>query len=82
MDIAVGVMAAVHLARLIYEIEQGLAQQGQDLVLSPVVTKPASRRRWVTGRLRPVFFAIDRVREGGKLGHDCRDAVAAGLALR
>ena len=71
-------MVSVHLARLIDKVEQGLAQQPDDLAFFPVVPETVSRGHWLTGLLRPVFLAIDRIRESGKLGHDWRDAIAFG----
>ena len=62
LDRAVGMMAAVHLPRLIDKIQQRLAQQGHNLVFLPIVAQAASRGQGLTGRLRPVFFAIDRIR--------------------
>ena len=40
---AVGVMAAVHLPRLIDQVEQRLGQKGQDLAFLPIVAEAASR---------------------------------------
>ena len=40
---AVGVMAAVHLPRLIDQLEQRLGQKGHDLAFLPIVAEAASR---------------------------------------
>ena len=42
---AVGVMAAVHLPRLIDKVEQRLGQKGHDLAFPPIVAEAASSRR-------------------------------------
>ena len=73
---AVGVMAAVHLPRLIDKVEQRLGQQGHDLAFLPIVAEAASCGGRFTGRLRLMSLAIDRIRESWKLGHDVRDAIA------
>ena len=82
LDRAVGMMAAVHLPRLIDKIEQRLAEQGHNLVFLPIVAEAASRGRGLTGRLRPVFFAVDRIRESWKFGHAFAMRLPDGPALR
>jgi hypothetical protein len=82
LDRAVGVKTAMHLARLVDKLEQGLGQERQDLAFVPVVAEGSSRQRRLTGRLRRIFFAIDRIREGRKLGHVFVLRLLSGLAVR
>ena len=79
---AVGVMAAVHLPRLIDKVEQWLGQKGHDLAFPPIVAEAASRGGGFTGRLRLMSLAIDRIRESWKLGHDFAMRLPNGLTLR
>jgi hypothetical protein len=75
-------MAAMHLPRPVDEVEQRLGQEGHDLAFLPIVAQSASRGGRFTGRLRRIFFTIDRIRESGKLAHVCPMRLLSGLALR
>jgi hypothetical protein len=79
---AVGMMAAVHLPRLIDKVEQRLGQKGHNLAFPPIVAEAASRGGRFTGRLRLMRLAIDRIRESWKLGHDFALRLLSGPALR
>jgi len=75
-------VAAMHGAGLVDEVEQGQAQQGHRLLAPPVVARTWSGAMRLAYAVSLAGLAIDRIREIGELGHGECVAIAGWMTLR
>jgi len=72
--------AAVHVTRLVHQIEQGSGKQGEDLLRAPIVTNIGDTLALAPG-LRPMAVAVDRIQPFQDVRHVLRPRLPTGEAF-